>query len=395
MAMYGSTRPTDQRAGVKPIAFVLQVQNKFFSPVTLKIRPEELTRTELSRATVSQTLGRKVEGWVDDFGAGLPSVSISGHTGWRASPADGQDGAMAFESLNQLVAHSYHDAKQAAIDAGIDPAKVKLIFVDMLDDFTYSVVPTQFALRRSKSRPLLFQYNIAMQAIDSKVDNPLMIVPASGDLTAGLSALERGVAAIEGYAKTINGWITEAVKYKDEALAPIGHAVATFTNLSARVFRAVNSVVTNAGNAVTSTANTLIGYAADMAKVGVNLNRTIANIESLPDTLKYDISRVASAYNEMYCIFKNSLKTRKRYMNYADLYGASNCSSTSGGSAASAYASSNSFAAIAPDTPPVMLTSGAKSSMVSIGLSDPVMAPMSIQELDRNTRLIINGVSFQ
>ncbi len=394
MGMFGSVSPTDQREGVRPIAFVLQMQNKFSAPVTLKIRPEELTRTEPSRATVSQTLGRGIEGWVDDFGAGLPTVNIAGHTGWRASVADNQDGAMSFASLNGLVAKTYHDAKQAAMDAGLDPASVRLIFVDMLDDFTYSVVPTQFVLRRSKSRPLLFQYNIAMQAIDTKVDNPLVAVPEGGDLFSGLSALERGVRSIEEAADSINGWITAAVKKKDELLAPVGKTIATFTNLSARVFRSVNSVITTTENGVTSTANTLIGYAADIAKVGVNLNRTIANIDELPDTLKYDLGRVASAYNEMYCIFKNSLKKRKRYQDYADLYGASNCSSTSGGTAASIYASTNSFTAIMQSTSPVMLTSGAQASIASLGQSDPILAPMSIPEIDRHVKNINSGVAF-
>lgn len=394
MSTFGNTAPTDQRAGVKPIAFVLQTQSGFSAPVTLKIRPEDLTRVQSSRATVTQTLGRDPIGWIDGFGEGLPGVTISGHTGWRASGFNGEDGAMAFAALNNLVQTEYHKAKQDAINSGLDPAIVKLIFVDMLDDFTYSVAPMQFVLRRNKSRPLLFQYNIAMQAIDTKVDNPLISTPTSGSIFAGLSAMEKAVTAIEGYAKKINGWIAAAVRYKDAALAPISNAIATFTNLSARVFGAVVSVIKTGENAITSTANTLIGFAADIAKVGVNLNRTIATIEGIPDSLKADIASVASAYNEAYCILKNSLKKKKRYMNYADIYGASNCSSTTGGTAASMYASTNTFSAIMPDRAPIMLTSNAQSSISALGLSDPVMAPMSIKELERHTQNINNGTSF-
>jgi hypothetical protein len=159
---------------------VLQNGLGFGSPVTLKVRPEDLTRTEPSRVSVHQTLGRVVNGWADNFGEGLPSVTIAGTTGWRTSAASGEDGAQAFETLNRLVVHEYHEAKQAAIDSGMDPATVKLLFVDMLDGFTWNVAPMNFVLRRSKSRPLLFQYNIVLQAISTDIDNPLRILRKPG-----------------------------------------------------------------------------------------------------------------------------------------------------------------------------------------------------------------------
>ena len=162
MQFSGTTPPTSQRSGLRPISFVLDNGGSIGSPVILKVRPEDLTRNEPARATVNQTLGREVSGWVDHFGEGLPSVSISGHTGWRDVAGSGVDGARAFDQLNQLVAHDFPAAKQAAIDRGSDPADVKLLFVDMLDDFAWSVVPTTFTLRRNKSSPLLYRYNISL-----------------------------------------------------------------------------------------------------------------------------------------------------------------------------------------------------------------------------------------
>lgn len=391
--MFTNAVPTDQRAGVRPIAFLLQKSGGFGSPVTLKIRPEDLTRTEPSRVSVNQTLGKGIQGWVDNFGEGLPSCTIAGHTGWRSSAGSGQDGAEAFETLNNLVQHEYHKAKQSAIDSGVDPATVKLLFIDMLDGFTWSVTPTQFVLRRSRSRPLLFQYNISLQAIATDIDNPLMVLPFSGSIFGGLGALESVISRIEGFANDINGWISQAVAYKDKALAPIGATIATFTNMSARVFGAVNSVIATGENAISSTANTLIGFAADIAKVGSNINRTVSAIAGIPDHLKASISRVASAYTEAYCIFKNSLKPRKNYNDFSDLYGASNCSSTTGGSSASAYLNTNAFQLMQATKAPVMLTSGAQSSITTLGNADPVLAPVSLQEIDRNTRIINSGVT--
>lgn len=393
--MFTQTPPTDQRAGVRPISFLLQKQGGFGSPVTLKVRPEDLTRNEPSRVTVTQTLGRGVQGWVDNFGEGLPSLTISGHTGWRTSAGSGEDGAQAFETLNHLVQHEYHAAKQAAIDAGMDPATVKLLFVDMLDGFTLNVVPQQFVLRRSKSRPLLFQYNISLQAISSDIDNPLMILPFDGSIMGGLNALEGVVRRIEGAAGEINGWISQAVSFKDRLLAPIGATVRTFTNMSARVFGAVNSVIANGENAISGTANDLIGIASDIAKVGTNINRTVSSIQGIPDSLKSSIGSVGAAYSEAYCIFRNSLKPRETYDDYSDLYGASNCSSTTGGRQASSYLSSNAFSLIQPERGPVMLTSGARSSLTTLGNADPVLAPVDLREIDRNLKIINSGVSVQ
>lgn len=392
--MFTQTPPTDQRAGVRPIAFLLQKPGGFGTPVTLKVRPEDLTRNEPSRVNVTQTLGRGVQGWVDNFGEGLPSVTISGHTGWRSSAGSGEDGAQAFETLNNLVQHDYHKAKQAAIDAGTDPATVKLLFIDMLDGFTWSVTPTQFVLRRSKSRPLLFQYNIALQAVATDIDNPLMVLPFSGNIFAGLGALESVVSRIEGYAADINSWIATAVAYKDRTLAPIGATIQEFTNMSARVFGAVNSVITNGENAVSSTANTLIGFASDIAKVGANINRTVSAIAGIPSNIKASISKLAGAYSEAYCIFKNSLRPRKTYNDYSDLFGASNCSSTTGGRPASSYLSSNAFDLIQPQRPPLMLSSGAQSSITTLGHADPVLAPIDMREMDRHLKIINKGVTI-
>lgn len=393
--MATQSAPYDQRAGVRPIAFLLQTLGGFSAPVTLKVRPEDLTRTEPSRVAVNQALGRGVQGWVDNFGPGLPSCVISGHTGWRNSYGSGEDGAEAFETLNTLVMKDYHEAKQKAIDSGTDPAFVKLLFIDMLDNFSWNVVPEQFVLRRSRSRPLLFQYNMNLRAISTDLDNPLMLLPFSGSLSTGLGALDAIVSKIEGYANTIKDWIAKAVAFKDKALAVIAAPVAAFTSLSARVFGAVNGVISAGQNGISSTANSLIGIAGDIAKVGTNLNRTISNIAGIPASLKADLGSVAAAYSEAYCIFKNSLKPRETYDDYSDLYGASNCSSTTGGRPASSYTTSNAFSAIQAVDAPIMLSSGARSSITTLGNADPVLAPISLGEVGRHVNLINAGVTIR
>lgn len=392
--MFYSTAPTDQRAGVKPIAFTLQTANSLNTPVTLKIRPEDLTRTENQRVTTTQTMGRGIIGWTDHFGEGLPTLNISGHTGWRTAQGSGEDGAQAFNTLNKLIMEDYPQAIQTAIDQGQDPNSIRLLFVDMLDDFSWVVVPQQFVLRRSKSRPLLFQYTMQFQCISTDLENPLMILPFSGSLFSGLKALNNVISTIEGVGSTIEGWIHTAVTIKDAALAPIAKTVRLFNESANRIFRTVNGVISTGKNAVNSTANSLINIAHDFAKVGMNIHRTIAAIENVPQDVKHSIMRVSGAYSEAFCIFNNSLKPRKIYQNYDGLFGASNCSSTSGGNAPSAYANTNAFALLNDKESPVSLTADARASISELGNADPILVPKSINESNRLLNNVVRGTTI-
>ena len=63
------TAPTSQKAGVRPISFVLVDGNAGTTvSISLSIRPEDLTRTEPTTATAQRTLGGA---WVDNFGPGM------------------------------------------------------------------------------------------------------------------------------------------------------------------------------------------------------------------------------------------------------------------------------------------------------------------------------------
>ena len=393
--MLAKTAPTDQRVGVRPISFVLDASGAIGSPVTLPIRPEDLSRTEPSRATVHQTLGRTTEGWVDHFGEGLPSVTISGHTGWRHSSGVGMDGVQSFEALNQLVQKALPAAKQAAIDTGLDPAGVKLLFVDLLDNFAWSVVPTQFVLRRSRSRPLLVQYNISMQAVATNIEIPSVVLPNFGTIPGGLGGLVGAISWLDGILGNIEGWVSRATSYAGGLISPIAATVKRFVVASNSVFARVNTTIRNTKNAVTGVANQLIGIASDVAKVGLNVFRTLGNIANLPAELRANLGRVASAYNEVMCIFSNALRPRKTYEDYTGLYGASNCSSTTGGRPDSPYANMNAFQLIQPEKDVASMNSEAIGSLSSLSRMDPVLSPAPLPEIDRNLTNIISGLAYE
>lgn len=393
MRLSGTT-PSSQLPGRRPISFLLDNGGSIGAPVTLTIRPEELTRNEPARASVYQTMGKDVSGWVDHFGEALPSVSISGHTGWRDIAGSGTDGAAAFAKLNQLVVRDFPAAKQAAIDGGRNPAGVKLIFVDMLDDFVWSVAPTVFTLRRNKSSPLLYRYNINMQAVSTSIDSIDVLLPFFGSIPAGLSALDRATGTLKAMEESVEGWVRRALGAVDHALGPIAKAIKNFVGMANQIFAVVNNLVRGASNFVAGLANRRIAIASDIANVGRNIFRTINAIRNLPADLQASLGRMASAFNEVACIFKNSLRPRKKYQQYDGLYGASNCSSTTGGRQDSAYANLNAFEQMQGERDVALSNSAALAGIDALQRTDPVLAPMPMQEVGRHATNIVTGLAL-
>lgn len=389
--MTAGPAPTDQRAGVRPITFILDDRGQFRPPVTLPIRPEDLNRTEGSRATVHQTLGRDVTGWVDNFGPALPSCSISGTTGWRYSEGTGLDGFQSFEALNQLVQRDYHEAKQAAIDDGVNPAFVRLLFVDALDGFAWSVVPMQFVLRRSKSRPLLFQYNIQLQAISTMVDVPVIQLPDLGNPGNALMSLQQASEEIDD---AMDGLEFPVISLPVDTPFSIGDLIKDFVGLSTDLFQQVGSALSDIKNLANGLTNDLLSLAGDLAQAGLNVFRTITAVANLPLDMMTRAQRIAAAYNEVACIFKNALRPRQPYEEYSALYGSSNCSSTTGGSPPSPLAGQNVFSLMLPDSSPVAASSAALLAVSALRMADPVLAPLSLPEVNRNLSSIVEGISL-
>ena len=81
--------------------------------VVLSLRPEDLTRSEPSRLTATQTLGGA---WLDSFGPGIGEITLAGHTGWRGGfLSSGED---AFYKLRNTVFANWHKQRKQAVDDG-------------------------------------------------------------------------------------------------------------------------------------------------------------------------------------------------------------------------------------------------------------------------------------
>lgn len=379
---------TDQRAGTCPIAFIMEIGPKsIYGPLYLPIRPEDLTLSKPSRVAVHQTLGRDVAGWVDNFGEGLPTINISGHTGWRQSRYLQMDGAEAFAVLQSFLTENYHDTRQNAINAGADPASIRLLFIDTLNDNAFVVEPTQFVLKRSKSRPLLRMYNITLQVIGyAAYSNVVKVKPINGYAGNGVVALKRATTALADLVPfvlpTIGGTLGGA----------LSELVGGFLDFANDVLGDVVDFVNQVEDLATSEANGLIGLASDVASVGLNLFRAMSALRALPTSVTAEFSRVSSAFNEMVCIFQNSLKPRPIYASYSGLYGASNCSSTTGGSPPSPYANLNVFELITARGGSLSLSSSAAASVAALKNMDPVLSPMSQPEIERHMTAIMAGI---
>lgn len=123
------------------------------------IRPKELSYEIPSRSIVHSTLGGA---WIDDFGVGIKTIHLTGHTGWRGVLIPGE---LWFLNFRELIYETYFSRRLAMSDSGKDPDEVRLFFVDTLNSIMAWVHPTEFVHKRSKSEPLLHQYSVKLAVI--------------------------------------------------------------------------------------------------------------------------------------------------------------------------------------------------------------------------------------
>lgn len=123
---------------------------------TLTNNPEDMQQEEPARVSVTQTLGGA---FVTDFGQGLPTVTLSGTTGYRRkTTAEGRetDGFQEFQRLRNRIYRGFIETN--------DP-KLSLYWYNWEDDEYYQIQPTSFRLMRNKSEPLLYRYEFRFTCI--------------------------------------------------------------------------------------------------------------------------------------------------------------------------------------------------------------------------------------
>ena len=362
--------------------------------MTLPINPEDLSRVEPSRVSVVNTLDGA---WVDSFGRGLATLTISGHTGWGQN--NRPDGIQQFVLLRDSFIQNWHDLRAACIAAGTDPDKVRLFFIDPHDgDFVGEVVPTQFTLRRSKSQPLLLLYNIAMVVINDQATVSASDIADSkdpvNDPVKSATSLNNSTSSI---ARLIPSTATAF-----NALGALGSSVKsllTGTILpSITIAKSIISTANAAKVAISSHSVSPLRLASDLSGAATNIFGaaiSVAKTSGLPTSQLAGLMQIKGELSNVHCVLANTLSMfSTATVDYSDLYGSSNCSSTLGGRPASAttLAGVNPFdvGALTPLASVSPIAAGAISSLRLMDVTLPIV-PAQVQSAASQ---IQSGVTF-
>lgn len=326
--------------------------------VVLPIRPEDMTLTKPERLAVQQTLGGA---WVDHFGLGLENLIINGHTGWRGG--QGQDGVAQFAALDGVFAR-WRKERQDAIAAGQDVSLVSLFYLDSLNNQCLRIAPISFTLKRNKSRPLLMMYQI--NALVIKDVNAEM--PPVPDLGAGLDSLGGTIGKLIRMAGNVANWI------QTNLVGP----VQAIMNLTSSVLGAVQAV----RGVITKDLAPIVNLGRDLCQAGRNIMQTFAAVAGIPQMIKAQLMGAASEFNNALCLLNNVFHVQLAYPNYDAIYGASNCSSTSGGRPLSPLANQNPFSLIfTGGGSAYKVSNAARSSLDVMKKTDVALNPISVSAM--------------
>jgi len=327
------------------ISFALDDGNGNVSFMTLPIKPEELTRTEPNRVTTQQTLDGV---FIDEFGRGLTTISISGNTGWGQGTRPAGD--LMFLKLRDEFIHEWGNQRRKRIDAGQDPNFVRLIFIDALNGpYVADVVPTQFVLRRSKSQPLLYLYNISLTVIAENAVNPYPelqeTIEDEAKVSASVDSMTESTEALTGTTPPAAGEAPGGLIGKLDGLADrIGtlgqSALATTKQTFAPAMALANQIIATAAAAnrvLTAAEQATVNVAKELSATATKMWDAVASVAGLPAAAKAAIMQIKGAFSNVSCVLSNGFIDALGKATTAGYpYGSSNCSSTSyGGSAPS------------------------------------------------------------
>lgn len=332
---------------------------------TFGIRPEDLTRQEPSRLAVQQTLGGA---WADVFGAGVSSITLSGHNGWRGGLlVSGED---LFQALRKTVFQAWHDRRKQAIAAGQDPAGVQLYFSDALDNINLLVAPRSFGLRRSRASPLLIRYQIALLVLDDAA-GPVSILDSIINALSNPMAWLAGVTGLGDTLAMVNDYATQA----ENVLGAVGGAVRGFVNVGASLIQGVAGAAQDAAGQFEGSVSSLLSIGSLYSRAACNGFAGLADDDTLSSQDRIPLMALSSLFNGAACTMDNCFDLELLIRDFAAIYGASGCSSTSGGDPPSQYTltGGNPFDDIIPAGPsPVTVTADGQAALATLA-GDPLL----------------------
>lgn len=381
-----------------PISFVLDDGVGGVTELALPIRPEDLTRTEPSRVAATNTLDGA---WLDSFGRGIAQIQINGHTGWGG--ANRPDGVRKFTELRDNFIHRWHALRESQIVSGRSPDDARLFFADTLNNYCAVVAPQNFVLKRTKSNPLLLFYNLSLLVIDDKAVRSVNQADGSYDrlesarLARGGALSPAGFASFSGSLSSISS-ISKSLNASIKTIGQLGVAVKSATDSAMlpllTVTNNIMGLTSQVNGVVDASAGVAMGVAGQVAKAGGALWGAVAAIESIPLNIKIKALQVRSAFENAVCILKNGAGMSGFAVDYSGFYGASHCSSTTGGRPLSPLRNVNGFEVFNQPTPAAFqLDARAIDALRSLGAADPISMPAASQ-LKQQADAIGSGVMF-
>lgn len=319
-------------------------RDTFLEGRDLIIRPEEMSRNEPVRASITQTLGGF---WADDFGPGLSTITLAGHTGWRGSV--NQDGAEQFSELRRLIVERRQELRDERAKSG-NPDDIRLVFADQLNNHALYVQPTTFQLRRHKSRPLLSQYNISLAVLGSlDISDVATAQDYIVDAIHNPTRHEQALAALEEVQRK-NAEARAELGLSGLSSAMVGSAQALLDKSDA-LLKKVREYGKRAKGVIDETLDPLFKTSAMLFEASRNAFQIMATAGDIAQYGKNVLQRIAANFGDALCNLKNGFRRLFTMPDWDDLFGASTCSSTGGGRPSSPWAVENPFYRVSPATP--------------------------------------------
>lgn len=196
--------------------------------------PDEFVELNPSRSGVTQARGGY---WVEDFGPGIKEIQVRGHTGFKKLNLDGEtlDGKQSFNKLKGLYTE-YNDMRRSKYDLSEDFRKIKMVFHMAADDVTVVVHPMNFTVKRSKSNPLLYMYEMRLIVLGNYID---LIAPPFDQVLEALRKPKERIERIKFVMKQeMVKTLTTLIKHPElkagwdlQAQKALGNSISLYTTL--------------------------------------------------------------------------------------------------------------------------------------------------------------------
>ena len=371
----------------RPISFLLMDPDGIVAEQDLVIRPEELTRQEPSRNNVQQTLGGA---WLDSFGQGVASITLSGHTGWRGTSTE--DGTALFQKLRETVFTEWHTRRAERVRQLLDPNDVQLVLADQLNDVAVVVAPQQFQLRRHRTRPLLSQFQISLVELGDFSDQQAFQL--SDQITEAIDHPGREQLALESLRQNVAVRTGLLADLKDSGLtADLVEASEGLLDLSNSLLEKAEELSAGLVGGLDAIAAPLLSISTAVSQASANLFSILAMPSNIAAHAKHLLMRIAGNFLDAFCNLRNGFKRLFQFPDFTDLFGASACSSTGGGRPHSPWAQENPFLKVFPDTSPIVsITESARESLESLMSMDSVIEEVQQSEIIYHMKSMSSGV---